>query len=158
MEREPLEKRIAIIGVSHKDNLEYIVKKFQNAEGTNIFQNTDKMEDIFQYSHWCQCFLANTLRLEEERIYGTKLDGGRIYKEQFVGNYMTSYWQYEVDARCSFINEVNDFIIVADGTGRLITYSNDERPDLWKGPVLFSAIKDWYNQDIDYISVDDIIL
>lgn len=66
MEREPLEKRIAIIGVDYfcKDNLEYIVKKFQDAEGSNIFRNSDKMVDIFEKCHWVQCFLANTLRLE----------------------------------------------------------------------------------------------
>lgn len=49
MEREPLEKRIAIIGVDYfcKDKLEYIVKKFQDAEGSNIFQSSDKMTMIF---------------------------------------------------------------------------------------------------------------
>lgn len=86
------------------------------------------------------------------------MDGGRFYKEQFIGNYTTSYWNYEKDTRCCFLNEIHDYIIVADGTGRLITYSTDERRDLWKGPVLFSIIQEWYNQDIDYISVDDIIL
>ena len=160
MEREPLEKRIAIIGVDSccKDNLEYIIKKFQDAEGSNIFRNSDTMTAIFDKCHWCQCFLANTLRLEGERIYGTKLDGGRFYKEQFLGDYSSNYWNYEKDTRCCFINEVNDYVIVADGTGRLITYSTDERRDLWKGPVLFPIIQEWYNQDIDYISVDDIIL
>lgn len=160
MEREPLEKRIAIIGVDYfcKDNLEYIVKKFQDAEGSNIFRNSDKMVAIFDKCHWAQCFLANTLRMEGERIFGTKLDGGRFYKEQFIGNYTTSYWNYERDTRCCFLNEIHDYIIVADGTGRLITYSTDERRDLWKGPVLFSIIQEWYNQDIDYISVEDIIL
>lgn len=105
-----------------------------------------------------QCFLTNTLRLVGDRIYGTKLDGGRFYQEQFIGNYTTSYWNYEADTICCNINKINDYIIVADGTGRLITYSNDERRDLWKGTVLFPIIQEWYNQDIDYISVDDIIL
>lgn len=160
MEREPLEKRIAIFGVDSccKDNLEYIVKKFQDAGETNIFRNSDKMVDIFEKCHWAQCFLANTLRLVGDRIYGTKLDDGRFYQEQFIGDYSTGYWNYEADTRCCFINKINDYIIVADGTGRLITYSNDERRDLWKGPVLFPIIQEWYNQDIDYISVDDIIL
>lgn len=103
-------------------------------------------------------FLANTLRLVGDRIYGTKLDGGRFYQEQFIGDYTTDYWKYEADTICCNINEINDYIIVADGTGRLITYSNDERRDLWKGTVLFPIIQEWYNQDIDYISVDDIIL
>ena len=102
--------------------------------------------------------MANTLRLIGDRIYGTKLDGGRFYKEQFLGDYTTGYWNYEKDTRCSFINEVKDFVIVADGTGKLITYSSDERRDLWKGPVLYSVIKEWYNQDVDYISVEDIVL
>ena len=69
MEREPLEKRIAIFGVSYKDNLEYIVKKFQDAEGSNIFRNSDKLVAIFDKCHWIQCFLANTLRMEGERIF-----------------------------------------------------------------------------------------
>lgn len=160
MEREPLEKRIAVFGIDYgrKTNLEYIVKQFQDARESNIFQNPDKMSDIFDKCHWAQCFLANTLRLQGDRIFGTKLDGGRFYKEQFIGNYTTTYWNYEADTRCCFINEINDYIIVADGTGRLITYSTDERQDLWKGPVLFPIIQEWYNQDVDYISVDDIIL
>lgn len=159
MERELLEKRIVIFGVKSccKDNLEYIVKKFQDAEGFNIFQNSDKMAAIFDRCHWVQCFLANTLRLLGERIFGTKLDSGRFSMDQFIGNYTTSYWNYEADSRCCFINKINDYIIVADGTGRLITYSTHRR-DLWKGPVLFPIIQEWYNQDIDYISVEDIIL
>lgn len=160
MEREPLEKRIAIIGVDYfcKDNLEYIIKRFQSAGDKNIFRNSDMMVSIFDKCHWCQCFLANSLRLMGDKIYGTKLDGGRFYKEQFLGDYSSSYWNYEKDTRCCFVDEVKDFIIVADGTGKLITYSSDERRDLWKGPVLYSAIKEWYNQDVDYISVEDIVL
>jgi hypothetical protein len=70
MEREPLEKRIAIFGVNSccKDNLEYIVKKFQDAEGSNIFRNSDKLVAIFDKCHWVQCFLANTLRMVGDRI------------------------------------------------------------------------------------------
>ena len=86
------------------------------------------------------------------------MDGGRFYREQFIGNYTPNYWNYKADTECCFINEVNVYVIVADGTGKLITYSTDDRRDLWKGPVLYTAIKEWYNQDIDYISVEDIIL
>lgn len=160
MEREPLENRIAIFGIDRfsKDNLEYIVKQFQDAEGSNIFRNSDKMTAIFDKCHWAQCFLVNTLRLQEGQIYGTKLDGGRFCKEQFIGDYTTDYWNYDADTRCSFISVNNDYIIVADGTGRLITYSTDERPDLWKGSVLLPVIQEWYDKDIDYVSIDDIIL
>ena len=110
MEREPLEKRIAIFGVDFccKDNLEYIVKKFQDAGETNIFRNSDKMVDIFEKCHWAQCFLANTLRLVGDRIYGTKLDGGRFYQDQFIGDYTTSYWNDEADTICCNIIKIND--------------------------------------------------
>ena len=161
MEYAPLNKRIAIIGIDvhRNDDLEYVVKKFQNATD-NILWKDDVMSDIFDHTTWCACFLSDKLWLSDNTICGTSIDGGRFTPNQFLGNYDKEFWNYRENYRCSFVN-IPYHIVVVNGNGELVVYSDAENLELWKGPVLLDRIKEWYSNnsfDNGLLDLDDIIL